>query len=116
MTDRTGVNGEYEIPSTHETRPYGGGGFGRRLRHRFHKRQGAGAVRFLSERKDDPGAFHVVGGPQGLFELSADGAVKPHGRSIDTVTTKYRDEEQKAFIKELKEAAGKWPGPRRCCD
>ena len=72
---------------------------------------------FLFEQKGRPGTYKVVGGPQGLFELPADSdVVKPHGRSIDFVTEKYKNKEQKAFLKEVQEAAKKWPEPGTCCD
>lgn len=74
-------------------------------------------VLFLSEQKNRPGFFEVVGGPQGLFELSADSVtVKSHGRPIDVVASKYKDKDQRAFLKEVRDAAKKWPGPAVCCE
>lgn len=74
-------------------------------------------VLFLVEQKNNPGYFQVVGGPQGLFELSPDNVtVKSHGRPIDLVAQKYKDKGQQDFLKEVREAAKKWPKKAACCD
>jgi hypothetical protein len=74
-------------------------------------------VLFLSERKDNPGVFQVVGGPQGLFELSADNVtVKSHGRGMDLVAQKYKDKDQREFLKEVREATRKWSKAAVCCN
>lgn len=72
-------------------------------------------VLFLSKKKDESSTFILTGGPQGSFQIPADGTgIKPSGHSSDIVQ-KHKGKDAKAFLKEVREAVKKWPEPSACC-
>lgn len=70
-------------------------------------------VLFLKPGDEAPDTFGLVGGGQGLFELS-DAAVKPAGDSVDVVQ-KYRNRPVSEFLEEIRNAVKKYPETKQCC-
>jgi hypothetical protein len=73
-------------------------------------------VMFLAEGDKAKDLFTLNGGPQGVFEVPADGTgIKTFGRATDPVVQKNKDRDVKAFLKEVREDGKKWPEPSKCC-
>lgn len=72
-------------------------------------------ILFLSPRIGDTGAFNLTGAGQGLFELSQDKAVKPHGHPVDTVQ-KHKNQDADSFLQEIRAAVKKYPETPTCCN
>jgi hypothetical protein len=71
-------------------------------------------VLFLSDRdKTRPGDLILTGGPQGLFEITGDSKIQPHGRDIDKVK-QYKDADAQAFFQTIRESIKK-PTSDSCC-
>ena len=77
---------------------------------------GKSYVFFLANENVTTGSFRITGGPQGVFELSADGSgILPKGRKIDHVVQKYKGKRLDSFLQEIHAAAEKWPDKAKCC-
>jgi hypothetical protein len=71
---------------------------------------------FLSNENVTTGSFLITGGPQGVFEIPADGSgIIPKGRKIDQVVQKYKGKRLDSFLQEIRSAAEKWPDKAKCC-
>jgi hypothetical protein len=71
---------------------------------------------FLSNEIETTGRFRITGGPQGVFEVPADGSgIIPKGRKIDHVVQKYKGRRLDSFLQEIHSAAEKWPDKAKCC-
>jgi hypothetical protein len=80
---------------------------------------GSAYVLFLGESASGPNEYTLTGGPQGLVEIMIDGSLNSHGRSTDPIALETRDpnkgKNKSSFIREVRKAVVKWPGPGRCC-
>ncbi|MGH9930660.1 MAG: hypothetical protein ACREA9_15740, partial [Pyrinomonadaceae bacterium] len=66
---------------------------------------GKSYVFFIEKR---PGGYFVLrGGPQGMFEITPDGVVKPQVRQEDELMQNYNDKDVRAFLKEIRQASDK---------
>jgi hypothetical protein len=65
-------------------------------------------VLFLSPEIGATGAFNLTGAGQGLFELSQDKGVKPHGHTVDIVQ-KHKNQNPDSFLLEIKRVQQNMP-------
>ena len=71
---------------------------------------------FLTEDQTESGAFRLTGGPQGVVEISADGApVKSYGRPTDPVFEEVKELDAASFLHLVRSQGKKWPQPGKCC-
>jgi hypothetical protein len=81
-----------------------------------HIKAGRTYTLFLTEDQSEAGMLTLTGGPQGLVQMSADGAhVSSHGRSADPVFREVKDLDAESFLREVRKQAYKWPQPGKCC-
>jgi hypothetical protein len=66
---------------------------------------GKSYVFFLEKRHE--GYFVLRGGPQGLFEITPDGLVKPQVRQEDKLMQNYKDKDVLSFLTEIRQARAK---------
>jgi hypothetical protein len=66
---------------------------------------GKSYVFFVEKRQ--AGHFVLHGGPQGMFEITSDGVVKPQVRQEDELMRNYNDKDVGAFLKEIRQATTK---------
>lgn len=72
---------------------------------------------YLSQYEIRPGVYELTAGPQGMIEMSDDGTkVKSQARETDPVKKQVKDKDVKAFLKDARRQAVKWPLPGRCCN
>jgi hypothetical protein len=73
-------------------------------------------ILFLSPMLRAGGAFSVIGGSQGLFEIdNKTRRVKPNGHPLDPVQ-KHREQGVDAFLEEIRAAVKKYPEATTCCN
>lgn len=65
---------------------------------------GKSYVFFLEQRH--AGHFVLHGGPQGLFELTGEGRVKPQVRAEDQLMQNYENKDVDSFVSEIRKAVG----------
>lgn len=71
---------------------------------------------FLFKESEQSDSFTLVAGPQGLFELPADGkSVNAKGRPTDPAVKETNNKDVKTFLNEVREQSRKWPMPGKCC-
>lgn len=84
-----------------------------------HVKPGSVYLLFLGESEHGPNEFTLTGGPQGLVEIMMDGTLKSHGRPTDPVVLETKDpktgKSKASFLREVRKAVMKWPGPGKCC-
>lgn len=84
-----------------------------------HVKPGSAYLLFLGESTNGPNEYTLTGGPQGLAEIMIDGTLKSHGRPTDPIALETKDpntgKNKSSFIREVRKAVVKWPGPGKCC-
>lgn len=84
-----------------------------------HVKPGSTYLLFLGESDDGPNEYTLTGGPQGLVEIMMDGTLKSHGRQTDPIAVETKDPNtvgnKSSFIRAVRKAVVKWPGPGKCC-
>jgi hypothetical protein len=84
-----------------------------------HVKPGSVYVFFLGESTTGPNEYTLTGGPQGLVEIGTNGTVKSHGRPTDPIALETDDpntgKNKSSFMREVRKAIVKWPGPGKCC-
>src|SRR5262249_8054254 len=56
----------------------------------------------------------LIGGGQGLFEITSDLMIEPRGEKVDTVQ-RYKHAAATSFVEDIKAAVSKHPDPSPCC-
>jgi hypothetical protein len=59
--------------------------------------------------------YSLSTGPQGLFELTPEGTVKPHAHPDKPLVKETKDKHVTAFLTEARALAEKYPRPGKCC-
>jgi hypothetical protein len=84
-----------------------------------HVKPGGAYLLFLGESTNGPNEYTLTGGPQGLVEITVDGTLKSHGRPTDPISLETKDpntgKNKGSFMREVRKAVVKWPGPGKCC-
>ena len=70
---------------------------------------------FLYQNRNGSNVLLLTGGPQGLFELGANGKIKSHARPTDAVAKDADNKDRDWFLNAVRALAKKWPQPNSCC-
>lgn len=71
---------------------------------------------YISKYPLNNSLYILTAGPQGMIELSDDGTnVKSQARETDPVKQQLKNKDVKAFLKEAREMARRFPLPKKCC-
>jgi hypothetical protein len=76
--------------------------------------EGKTYVLFLRSIEASPNVFALTGLGQGLFELSSEKTVRPHGNKADSVQ-KHSNTSVTDFLQLIRDAAKKYPSPAEDC-